>query len=63
MATVLWVAYIALIFFSDVFYEIMSPGLYSVISVIVLICAIVATVQGKLLKALKLPHRRYVSMT
>lgn len=47
MATVLWIAYIALIFFSDVFYEIMSPGLYSVISVIVLICAIVATVQGK----------------
>lgn len=53
MATVLWIAYIALIFFSDVFYEIMSPGLYSVISVIVLICAIVATVQGKKKKGSK----------
>ena len=54
MATVLWIAYIALIFFSDVFYEIMSPGLYSVISVIVLICAIVATVQGKKKKGSKI---------
>lgn len=47
MATILWVAWIVLIFFPDVFYEIMSPGLYAVIGVIVLICAIVATIQGK----------------
>lgn len=53
MATILWVAWIVLIFFSDVFYEIMSPGLYPVISVIVLMCAIVATVQGKKKKKLK----------
>ena len=47
MATILWVAWIVLIFFSDLFYEIMSPGMYSVISVAVLVCAIVSTVQGK----------------
>ena len=47
MATILWVAWIVLIFFSDLFYEIMSPGMYSVISVAGLVCAIVSTVQGK----------------
>lgn len=47
MAKILWVAWIVLIIFSDVFYEIMSPGMYSVISVAVLVCAIVATVQSK----------------
>ncbi|MDY4143740.1 MAG: hypothetical protein SOY36_04155 [Oscillospiraceae bacterium] len=47
MATILWVAWIVLIFFSDLFYEIMSPGMYSVISVAVFVCAIVSTVQGK----------------
>lgn len=47
MAKILWVAWIVLIIFSDVFYEIMSPGMYSVISVAVLVCAIVTTVQGK----------------
>ncbi len=53
MATILWVTLIVLIFFSDLFYEIMSPGMYSVISVAVLVCAIVATVQGKKEKKVK----------
>ena len=47
MATILWIALIVLIFFPEMFHEFLSPGLYAVISVIVIICAIVATIQGK----------------